>query len=126
MRLGRLAKRLPIRTHAEHRVLVRHSDLGHSGAADMEFRNGDDAAMGLGDNGNAATLEADTPATTKAVKMDRKDQGSDELVAEAAAGAMAEAVKAASAGSGDSKAVNPRRFTIATDSARDALLTDFG
>jgi len=92
----------------------------------MEFRNGDDAAMGLGDNGNAATLEADTPATTKAVKMDRKDQGSDELVAEAAAGAMAEAVKAASAGSSDSKAVNPRRFAIETDSARDDLLTDFG
>src|SRR6186713_1730060 len=96
----------------------------------MEFRNGDDAAMGLGDNGNAATLEADTPATTKAVKMDRKDQGSDDLVAEAAAeamtGALAEAVKAASAGSGDSKAVNPRRFTIETDSARDDLLTDFG
>src|SRR6186713_811058 len=96
----------------------------------MEFRNGDDAAMGLGDNGNAATLEADTPATTKAVKMDRKDQGSDDLVAEAAAeamtGALAEAVKAASASAGDSKSVNPRRFAIATDSARDDLLTDFG
>jgi ribonucleoside-diphosphate reductase alpha chain len=95
----------------------------------MEFRNGDEAAMGLGDNGNTATLEADPPATTKAVKMDRKDQGSDELVAEAAAqamtGAMAEAVKASSSSS-DSKAVNPRRFTIVTDESRDALLTDFG
>jgi ribonucleoside-diphosphate reductase alpha chain len=94
----------------------------------MEFRNGDDAAMGLGDNGNAATLEADAPARKdgKAVTMDRKDQGSEALVAEAAAGAMAEAVKAASAAAGDSKAVNPRRFAIVTDSARDALLTDFG
>ena len=54
----------------------------------MEFRNGDEAAMGLGDNGNAATLDAETPVTTKAVKMDRKDQGSDELVAEAATQAM--------------------------------------
>jgi ribonucleoside-diphosphate reductase alpha chain len=54
----------------------------------MEFRNGDEAAMGLGDNGNAATLEADTPATAKAVKMDRKDAGSDDLVAEAAAQVM--------------------------------------
>jgi ribonucleoside-diphosphate reductase alpha chain len=93
----------------------------------MEFRNGDEAAMGL-DSGNAATLEADAPAKKdgKAVKMDRKDQGSEALVAEAAAGAMAEAVKAASAAGGDSKAVNPRRFAIATDPARDALLTDFG
>src|SRR5688572_15881238 len=127
MRLGRLAIRPPIRTHAEHRVQVRHSDESIRGRQNMEFRNGDDAAMGLGDNGNAATLEADTPATTKAVKMDRKDQGSDELVAEAAAqamtGAVAEAVKAASS---DSKAVNPRRFTIVTDESRDALLTDFG
>src|SRR6187401_663306 len=126
MRLGRLARRPLIRTHAEHQVSSGIPDRGIRGRQNMEFRNGDDAAMGLGDNGNAATLEADTPATTKAVTMDRKDQGSDELVAEAAAGALAEAVKAASAGSGDSKAVNPRRFTITTDSARDALLTDFG
>ena len=40
--------------------------------------------------------------------MDRKDQGSDELVAEAppAGGAMAEAVKAALRPQSDSKAVN--------------------
>ena len=69
----------------------------------MEFRNGDDAAMALGDNGNMATLEADAPAKTdvpvnsnRAMTMDSKDQGSEALVAEAAAGAMAEAVKAAS------------------------------
>src|SRR6478609_6397119 len=130
MRLDRLAERPPIRTHAEHWACVRHSDESTRGRQNMEFRNGDEAAMGLGDNGNAATLEADTPATAKAVKMDKKDAGTDDLVAEAAAqamtGAMVEAVKAAAAPSKDSKSVNPRRFTIVTDSARDDLLTDFG
>ena len=42
------------------------SDRGIRGRQNMEFRNGDDAAMGLGDNGNTATLDADTPATAKA------------------------------------------------------------
>ncbi|MEO6388398.1 MAG: ribonucleotide reductase N-terminal alpha domain-containing protein, partial [Croceibacterium sp.] len=103
----------------------------------MDFRNGDDAAMGLGDNSNATTLDLDAPAAPvapaaapiedKAVKMDRKDSGSDELVAEAVAGAMAEAVKAvAKSDKGDSKSVNPRRFTIETDASRDVLLTEFG
>ena len=90
--------------------------------------------MGLGDNGTTATLEADTApprdskTSGKAVKMDRKDTGSDELVADAAASAMAEAIKAAAAaGSGDdSKSVRPRRFTVVTDESRDALLTEFG
>ena len=109
----------------------------NSGAATMDFRNGDEAAMGLGENGNAATPELDSPLTgnasstvpnDKAVTMDRKDTGSEELVAEVAAEAMADAVKAASAAAakGDSKSVNPRRFAIATDESRDALLTDFG
>src|SRR5687768_1822524 len=95
----------------------------------MEFRNGDDAAMGLIDT---ATLEAETApskdkaSTGKAVKMDRKDSGSDDLVADAAAGAMAEAIKAAASTSEDSKAVRPRRFDVVTDESRDALLTDFG
>ncbi|HYD24820.1 MAG TPA: ribonucleoside-diphosphate reductase subunit alpha [Croceibacterium sp.] len=98
----------------------------------MDFRNGDEAAMGLGDNGNAATLEADVPAKPgKAIKMDRKDTGSEALVADAAeaaiAGAMAEAVKVAAAAAGDdSKAVRARRFAVVTDESRDALLTDFG
>src|SRR5688572_11698912 len=102
----------------------------------MDFRNGDDAAMGLGDN-NAAMLEADAPqagtadgkvsgAKAKAVKMERKDSGSDDLVADAAAGAMVEAVKAAASLSDDSKSVHPRRFDVVTDESRDALLTDFG
>ncbi len=90
----------------------------------MEFRNGDEAAMGLSD-----TMEAETAPPTnkaKAVKMDRKDSGSEDLVADAAAGAMAEALKAAAAAVDDSKAVRPRRFDVVTDEARDALLTDFG
>ncbi len=85
--------------------------------------------MGLGE----ATLEAETAppkakakAPSKAVKMDRKDTGSDDLVADAAATAMAEAVKAASSAEDDSKAVRARRFTVVTDESRDALLTDFG
>ena len=99
--------------------------------------------MGLGENGMAATMEADSAApkardkaaggkaSDKAIEMDRKDSGSDELVAgatEAAmSGAMAEAVKAAAAASADdSKTVRARRFTVVTDESRDALLTDFG
>jgi ribonucleoside-diphosphate reductase alpha chain len=94
----------------------------------MEFRNGDDAAMGLGES---TALEAETAApkekaATKALKMERKDSGSDDLVADAAASAMAEAVKATASAGEDSKAVRPRRFRIETDSSRDALLTDFG
>ncbi|KRA80457.1 ribonucleotide-diphosphate reductase subunit alpha [Altererythrobacter sp. Root672] len=105
----------------------------------MEFRNGDDAAMGLGDNGNSATLELDGPvdgdkaskAQAKAVHMDRKDAGTDELVADAAAAAMAGAVAEAAKvlgnnSEGDSKSVNPRRFNVVTDTSRDALLTEFG
>jgi len=90
----------------------------------MEFRNGDEAAMGLSD-----TMEADTAPPknkAKAVKMDRKDSGSEDLVAGAAAGAMAEALKAAVAVDDDSKAVRPRRFNVVTDESRDVLLTDFG
>ncbi len=92
--------------------------------------------MGLDENGMTATLELETapskdeaekPAGGKAVKMDRKDAGSDGLVADAAASAMAEAVKAAAvAAVDDSKAVRARRFAVVTDPSRDALLTDFG
>ena len=93
----------------------------------MEFRNGDEAAMEL-DNGHAATLDAEAPAKKngKALTMDRKDQGSEALVAEAAAGAMAEAARAASAAEADSKSIRPRRFAIKTDPSRDDLLTEFG
>src|SRR5690554_6159907 len=102
----------------------------------MEFRNGDEAAMGLSDNGMATTLDVETvpsraaDSNGKAVKMDRKDSGSDGLVADAAVGAMAEAIKTAAAAhesSGDdSKSIRARRFAIITDASRDELLTDFG
>jgi len=62
----------------------------------------------------------------QAVSMDKADKGSDALVAEAAADAMAEAVKAAASQPKDSKSVNPRRFRIEQDDARDDLLTEFG
>jgi ribonucleoside-diphosphate reductase alpha chain len=79
-------------------------------------------------------LDAGAPAgdeksreTEKAVTMKTTDTGSDVLIAakagEALAGAMAEAAKADAV---DSKKVNDRRFTIVTDNARDARLTDFG
>ncbi|HLV07988.1 MAG TPA: ribonucleotide reductase N-terminal alpha domain-containing protein, partial [Croceibacterium sp.] len=56
--------------------------------------------------------------------MDRKDNGSDALIAEAAAASAMAAAAAAPAD--DSKSVRPRRFNIVTDASRDALLTDFG
>jgi len=74
--------------------------------------------------------DAGAPATGdgKAVTMKTSDAGTDTLIAakagEALAGAMAEMVK--DAAKVDSKKVNDRRFTIVTDPARDARLTDFG
>ncbi|HEY6870394.1 MAG TPA: ribonucleoside-diphosphate reductase subunit alpha [Novosphingobium sp.] len=58
----------------------------------------------------------------------KTDQGSAGLVAEAAATALAgaTAVAAKAARTDDSKSVQPRRFAVITDPARDALLTDFG
>jgi len=56
------------------------------------------------------------------------DAQADQLAAQAGAamvGALAEAAKAASEPM-DSKGINPRRFAIETDPARDALLTAFG
>jgi len=60
--------------------------------------------------------------------MDKQDSGSEELVAAAAADAVAKAVAASAGGEdvSDSKKVNPRRFEIVTDAARDANLTEFG
>ncbi len=76
---------------------------------------------------------ADAPVKTKkkeagsspAVSMaDKADLGSEALVAQAAAEAMVKAVTAPKLD--DSKSVQPRRFQIEVDHARDALLTDFG
>ncbi|MEO0062777.1 MAG: hypothetical protein RLZZ08_1337, partial [Pseudomonadota bacterium] len=95
----------------------------------MDFRNGDDAAMSLGltDGGPAPATGAtatESGAAGKAVTMERKDAGSEELVASAAAAAMAAVAKAAK--DGDSKSVHARRFKVVTDSSRDERLTDFG
>ena len=85
--------------------------------------------MGL-DEATADTIEGHdgaTPAGKAAVSMDKHDKGSEALVADMAAGAMAEAVKsAAKPAENDSKKIADRRFKIVTDASRDALLTDFG
>ena len=95
----------------------------------MEFRTGDEAAMGLETMDGATVEETRSPAREAkkaAVEMEKTDSGSDGLVVETeAAEAMAEALKAA-AKVEDSKSVRPRRFTIAQDDSRDALLTEFG
>ncbi|MGB3165232.1 MAG: ribonucleoside-diphosphate reductase subunit alpha [Alteraurantiacibacter sp.] len=96
----------------------------------MEFRSGDDAAMGLdenvADNAPAADSAANPKKEKTAVSMDRKDGGTEELVTEVAADALAEAARAAAAAKEDSKSILPRRFDVKTDSARDANLTAFG
>ncbi len=71
----------------------------------------------------AAPVEADKKA---AVAMDIKDEDTEQLVAEKAGAAIANAAKAAAQPQEDSKKVNDRRFTIVTDDSRDALLTEFG
>ncbi|MFN3510234.1 MAG: ribonucleotide reductase N-terminal alpha domain-containing protein, partial [Tsuneonella troitsensis] len=93
----------------------------------MEFRTGNEAAMGL-DETTADHATSPEPAASKnaAVKMDRSDKGSEALVAEKVAEAMAGAVKAAAKPDEDSKKIADRRFTVVTDASRDALLTDFG
>lgn len=99
----------------------------------MELRTGDEAAMGLEHDTDTITRESAAPAqATKtkeakpAVTMDVSDTGSEELVAEKAGKAIAEAMKAAATPVDDSKKVNDRRFTVKTDESRDALLTEFG
>ncbi|QWC56619.1 ribonucleoside-diphosphate reductase subunit alpha [Erythrobacter sp. 3-20A1M] len=83
------------------------------------------------DSADAAvdTIDADTSSRTvkneKAMSMDKQDTGSGTLV-DAAASAMAEAMKTAASPQSDSKRVNARRFDITTDPARDANLTEFG
>ncbi|RPF71619.1 ribonucleoside-diphosphate reductase subunit alpha [Aurantiacibacter spongiae] len=103
----------------------------------MDFRGGNEGAMAGGTDTDAGETVEDTAAPRntddKAMAMDRKDAGTEALVdapsaddggaALAAAGALAEAAKAAKS---DSRSVNPRRFTIRTDPARDANLTEFG
>ena len=98
----------------------------------MEFRTGDESAMGL-DHETETAGEAEAKGATakaknaKAITMKAADQGSEELVAEKAAEAMGEALKTAAApDKDDSKKVMDRRFNVVTDESRDAGLTDFG
>jgi len=103
----------------------------------VDFKSGDDrvASDDVAAGEAEASLFAETAPAAKeagaspAVTMtDKTDAGSaglvDQLGAEALAGALAGAAKAAK--KDDSKSVQPRRFTIVTDDSRDALLTDFG
>lgn len=101
----------------------------------MEFRTGDEAAMGLeqiedavseGDTKTAPAAPETKQKTRQAVTMDRKDGSEGLVVEQAAAEAMAGAIKAAAQPESDSKTVRPRRFTIQTDPSRDDLLTEFG
>ncbi|HMP55709.1 MAG TPA: ribonucleotide reductase N-terminal alpha domain-containing protein, partial [Novosphingobium sp.] len=103
----------------------------------MDFRNGSEPDVAstdlVAEMQETAPQEAATQEAGRRPAMpmtDRNDAGSQALVAEAAADAMAGAVKAvakaAAAAQTDSKTVMPRRFAIEVDHARDALLTDFG
>ncbi|HAG36938.1 MAG TPA: ribonucleoside-diphosphate reductase subunit alpha, partial [Erythrobacter sp.] len=92
----------------------------------MDFKSGNDTAMAL-DLDTHDTV--DEPTTKKkAVAMDKPDNGSEQLVQEAAGEALAGAVAAvaAQATKEDSKKVLDRRFDVQIDESRDALLTEFG
>jgi ribonucleoside-diphosphate reductase alpha chain len=99
----------------------------------MDFKAGDDRVMDADLlSGTEETIDSPkSPPANKAMTMETQDKGSEELVADAAAGAMAEVAKAVAAQDSkaageDSKKINARRFTVVTDESRDALLTEFG
>jgi len=100
----------------------------------MDFKAGDEAAMGLEDDTLEAATETepqDRPKASpnKAISMEKSDLGSEGLVSEKATEALTGAVAAAAAASAekaDSKKVLDRRFDVVTDAARDASLTEFG
>lgn len=85
---------------------------------------------------DSAEAEGPTKAPRKASKeagegpalpmTDKNDAGSAGLVEKLGAEALAGAMAAAAAPKDDSKAIHDRRFAVVTDSARDALLTEFG
>ncbi|MEC9067247.1 MAG: ribonucleoside-diphosphate reductase subunit alpha [Pseudomonadota bacterium] len=113
----------------------------------MDFRTGDEAAMGL-DRQDAGDLSEETAAGSRhegqaghekaAVTMEQADKGSEQLVdasageaavADKANAALAQAVAAAAEANAekpDSKKILDRRFDIVTDESRDANLTEFG
>jgi len=85
----------------------------------MDFRNNDEAGMGLeGDSSSAGVIDKAAPAPTS-----RKQA---QPVGDLLSGATEALAAAAMPEAEDSKKVNARRFTIQTDPSRDALLTEFG
>jgi ribonucleoside-diphosphate reductase alpha chain len=111
----------------------------------VDFRNGSEPEMagGDGDLFVAEATPAEAPQAAPAAMIEeagagpavgmaeKMDAGSAALVeqlgADALASATATMAKAVKSGAKeDSKAINARRFTIVTDPARDALLTEFG
>ncbi|MDG2002067.1 MAG: ribonucleoside-diphosphate reductase subunit alpha [Novosphingobium sp.] len=101
----------------------------------MDFRNdsGDqvdsgDVSQGEPDRTEPANGTGDSKETGESPALamtDKTDIGSEQLVEQAAAQALANAVSEA-AQEDDSKAIRARRFNITCDPERDALLTDFG
>jgi ribonucleoside-diphosphate reductase alpha chain len=93
----------------------------------MDFKASDNVPSDVNEMDAGAIAET-SAVEEKAVTMKQADAGSDALIAakatEALGHAMVEAAK--DAAKIDSKKVNDRRFTIVTDNARDARLTDFG
>ena len=107
--------------------------------AKVEFRNGDEPGMADIDTVLAETdrVFAPKPRVSKAADhgptermalpmQDKSDPGSQDLVQQLGAAALAGAARAAAAPQDDSKSIHDRRFAIEVDHARDALLTDFG
>jgi ribonucleoside-diphosphate reductase alpha chain len=92
----------------------------------MEFKVSDNVPGDVVNELDAGALAAAPRANEKAMTMDKPDAGSQELIAAKAGEALAGALAASAKGAVDSKTVNARRFTVVTDNARDALLTDFG
>ena len=80
----------------------------------------------------AGTASEEAGSRPALAMTEKSDTGTDALIAEigakALAGAIGNAMQAAAEAvrADNSKTIMARRFTIATDSARDALLTDFG
>ena len=69
---------------------------------------------------------ASAPERMALPMQDKTDAGSQDLVEQLGAAALAGAISAAAPPADDSKSIHDRRFAVEVDHARDALLTDFG
>jgi len=104
------------------------------GANCVDFRNDRDAEVDSADVGQEGADASPAPADKKekgngpAVAMtDKSDSGSEQLVEQLGAQAVAGAVEAASqAAREDSKTIRELRFNVVSDPQRNELLTDFG